>query len=422
MKSLFTVVVAFFGLAACHPQLNAGRCNSTTDCPTGQTCDLTQNGVCVCSSPGCADGGGTGGSATGGTGGGAASGGVAGTTDGGGKDSSDASHGCQSRSDCSAPTPACSSTGACVQCNVSTVIMDCQDSTKPICNPTTNTCVACATDNQCAQRNGADPGVCMAHQDGHCAMPAETVYVKNDTSICVSTVATGDPGAGTVTKPLCTMDSVPMLLSTTRSLVLVRGTVQGAANWTFGAQGGGDLSIIGQQTALVASGASPGFIMQGGGAYIRDIEFSSSGSTCISASGGTLRLETTTVDTCKKGGISATGGTLALNAVTVRGCMGGGILLNGAAFDIENTTIENNGPGQQGTTSWGGILVNAVPASGPAKLNLVTIENNMSVGLGCIGSVVGTGVLASGNSGGVDIQPTCMVTGCSPMSATCGAQ
>ena len=100
MKSLFTVVVAFFGLAACHPQLNPGRCNSTTDCPTGQMCDLTQNGVCVCSSPGCADGGGTGGSATGGTGGGAASGGVAGTTDGGGKDSSDASHGCQSRSDC----------------------------------------------------------------------------------------------------------------------------------------------------------------------------------------------------------------------------------------------------------------------------------------------------------------------------------
>jgi hypothetical protein len=162
--------------------------------------------------------------------------------------------------------------------------------------------------------------------------------------------------------------------------------------------------------------------MQGGDAYIRGVEFASSGSTCISESGGTLSLDATTVDTCKKGGISATGGTLTLNGVTVSGCMGGGILLDGAAFDIENTTIENNGPGQEGTTSWGGILVNALPSSGAAKLNLVTIENNMSVGLGCIGSLTGTGVFASGNSGGVDIQPTCMVTGCSPTSATCGAQ
>jgi hypothetical protein len=423
MRSLITVVVAFFGLAGCHKQLNPGRCNSTSDCLTGQTCDLTQNGVCVCNSPECADGGGTGGAATGGTGGAVASGGAAGTTtDDGGIDSSDAPHGCQSRSDCSAPTPACGSTGACVQCSVSTVVMDCLDPTKPICDAATNTCVACASDDQCAQRNGANPGVCMSHQDGHCAMPAETIYVVDDTSVCVTTVATGDPGAGTVTKPLCTMDPVPMLLSTSRSLVLVRGTVQVATNWTFAGQAGEELSIIGQQTALVASATSPGFSIQGGEAYIRNTEFSSSGSTCVSASGGTLRLETTIVGPCKKSGISATGGTLVLNGVTVSGCMGGGILLNGAAFDIENATIENNGPGQQGTASWGGILENAAPASGSARLNLVTIENNMSVGLGCIGALMGTGVLASGNSGGVDIQPTCMVTGCSPMGATCGAQ
>ena len=75
--------------------------------------------------------------------------------------------------------------------------------------------------------------------------------------------------------------------------------------------------------------------------------------------------------------------TLRLDRVTVDSCRGGGVLLDGAAFDIRNTTITNNGPGQAGATAWGGILVNALPATGPAKLSRVTAMDNKQVGIAC---------------------------------------
>jgi hypothetical protein len=105
----------------------------------------------------------------------------------------------------------------------------------------------------------------------------------------------------------------------------------------------------------------------------------------------------------------------------VDSCKGGGILLDGAAFEIDNTTITNNGPGQQGATPWGGILVNSLPASGPANLDLVTIQNNNQIGLTCSGSISGVGVFASGDSGGVDVSQTCNVALCSPLGPACGA-
>jgi hypothetical protein len=446
MKSLITAVVAFLGIAGCHKQLNPGRCNSTSDCLTGQTCDLTQNGVCVCNSPECVDGGGTG-AATGGTGGAVASGGAAGTTtDDGGIDSSDAPHGCQSRSDCSAPTPACGSTGACVPCNVSTVVMDCLDPTKPICDAATNTCVACASDDQCVQRNGADPGVCMAQVDGHCAMPAETIYVQNDTSVCVGSAPTGDPGSGTVTKPLCTMDAVSALVSPGRSLVLVRGTVQGAATWIFNGKGNDNQStvslfVLGQSTAHIAGGASAAFAMSAGTAYVHGLELSSGGTgAAVNLTGGTLQMDTVTVDKSTDGidlhggslsikngtisgesvtGIDAKGGTLDLSKTTIRNCAGGGILLEGAAFDIENTTVTNCGP--SGDDTVGGIRVSSVPSGGTAVLNLVTAQNNNPSGVSCSTPAQGTAVFASGNISS-DITPLCGFSSCGAASTACGSQ
>ena len=44
-------------------------------------------------------------------------------------------------------------------------------------------------------------------------------------------------------------------------------------------------------------------------------------------------------------GIKSTGGTITLDGVTVDSCMGGGIFLSDTTFDIENTTVKNNGPG-----------------------------------------------------------------------------
>lgn len=100
--------------------------------------------------------------------------------------------------------------------------------------------------------------------------------------------------------------------------------------------------------------------------------------------------------------------------------MGGGILLGGAAFDIENTTVTNNGPGQQGTS--GGIIISALPSAGPAKLHLLTVENNKQIGVTCASAVqAADGVFATMNIGG-DIAQSCGFSPCSSMGATCGAQ
>src|SRR6185369_3184599 len=96
------------------------------------------------------------------------------------------------------------------------------------------------------------------HQDGRCATVAETIFVKNDGATCSDNVSTLSPG--TVGTPLCTMQPVVMLLSATRDLVVVRGTVQGAT-WTFAGQGADETSFVGEASALLAGGASPGFAM-----------------------------------------------------------------------------------------------------------------------------------------------------------------
>jgi hypothetical protein len=235
----------------------------------------------------------------------------------------------------------------------------------------------------------------MAHLNGHCATDAETVYVQNTTG-CMPTYTTSL--GGTAAMPYCSMEPIGNAALPPRNLVVIRGVVSGPS-WTY-QRGSGQpqTSFIGQQGATIVGGLSPGFNMDSGTVYIRGIKFSLSTSTGITATGGSLRLDAVTVDTCQ----------------------GGGILLGGAAFDIENTTVTNNGPGQQGTTSWGGILVSSIPA-GSSKLNLVTIENNKPIGLACAGAISGSGVFSSGNSGGVDIQPSCNVTACTPMSPTCGA-
>jgi len=238
--------------------------------------------------------------------------------------------------------------------------------------------------------------------DGHCATEGETVFVQNDSASCSEAPATSDGGAtvGTRAHPFCSMQPVKGVLSPTRDLVVVTGTVSGAA-WTYSNDVGGDLSIVGQGGAATISGAaSPAFATQDGGVYIRSVTFSPAASI----------------------GIKATGGFLSLERVTVDGCKGGGILLDGASFHIENTTVSNNGPGQQGTSSWGGILVNTLPTTGPALLDFVTIQNNKQVGLACINKIVGMNVFASGNSGGIDVQTLCNVTPCTPASSSCGAQ
>jgi hypothetical protein len=235
----------------------------------------------------------------------------------------------------------------------------------------------------------------MSHQDGRCASETETIYVQQTTS-CVSTA---DPASGTSTTPFCGFDKASVALSPTRRLFVVRGTVQGTA-WTLqGATGDAQVSMLGQQSATIAGGASQGLRLISANLYARDVRVTRSVDVGISA---------------------ANGSSLTLDHVAVDNNGGGGILLTASAFDIHNVHVSENGPGTIGLATWGGIAVQDPPATGPARLDLVTVDRNKAPGVSCSGAITGTGVAASNNST-LDISPTCGFTSCGAASATCGA-
>jgi len=235
----------------------------------------------------------------------------------------------------------------------------------------------------------------MAHQDGRCATDSETIYVQKTASCMDSTVA----AAGTAITPLCTLEPIPDVIAE-RRLVLVRGIVE-AGTWTLrpGA-GAAEVSLIGQAAASIGAGTGPALHVFGASVYVRAIEFSAPFDVGIFAEqGSTLRTDSVLVDNSK----------------------GGGILIDKSNFDIRNTTVAGNGPGDMMGTAWGGIRINAPPVTGPATLELVTIKDNKQVGLSCSAAIAGIGVLATRNAGGVDISPTCSVTACAPAGPACGA-
>ena len=298
-----------------------GRCVDNADCGSGMTCDPGTL-LCVCAGPNCPTDGGAG--AGGGEvereavvepvgrgGSGAGGGGV------------DAGPDVSTCAACGGNTPICLQ-GSCVQCLASS---DCNgDSTKPVCDTTTHTCAACTSDSQCVAKLGStgNPGICMSQIDGHCATDAEAIYVQNTTPACKTTFVVG---GGTAASPYCSLDPIGLALSDAQSLVVIRGTVNNGGAWTYQRTSHPMTSFIGQQAAVVASSTTPGFNMTGGLAYLREIRFTSAASEGISASGGTLVVDTVVIDSCQ----------------------GGGVLLDGAAFQISNTTVTNNGPGPKGS-------------------------------------------------------------------------
>jgi hypothetical protein len=230
----------------------------------------------------------------------------------------------------------------------------------------------------------------MNHTDGHCAVDSETVYVVNKAGC-------SDTGAATSAAPLCSMNGVQLALGT-RTVVVVRGS-SASANGAIGLSGGKLVSIVGQTAGAITGTIAPALWVSGD-TYARDLKLTSM-TTAVLA--------------------NSSGATLRLNHVSVVNSPGGGILVDGAAFDIRNTIVTGNGPGMSGATVWGGILINNPPAAGPSRLQLLTVQANNLVGIACSAQVTGTGVLASGNAGGVNIASACGFTSCGTASATCGA-
>jgi hypothetical protein len=423
MKRLGSIVLlgGALVLAACSEQLRQGRCNQTSDCAAmaayaSYVCNLDPtsqgNGRCVpaCQGPGDCEGGricdvdshGQGRCLfpTSTDGGGDADGGM---NDGG--DAGDAPH-CPV---CSGTTPVCVGV-KCVECVTSS---DCNsDPTKPICNTSTNACVGCASDDECVAKLGADPGICMFHQDGHCATDAETIYVEPKTGTDCRNVLQADSD-GTAALPLCSIDLARRILASDsaiaqpRIVVRVRGTMNAPAGTFTRPAGRPEVSIVGQQGAFVAGGAQPSFDLRNGLFYLRAVKVSSSGSIGINAAPS-----------------SSDALTLRLDHVTVDNCQSGGILLDGAAFDIRNTTVTRSGPAALGPITGGGILINNVLTAGPKQITLSTVQMNNGGGISCSAGIDGgDDVLVSDNvNTAFQITPACNFSSCAAASATCGAQ
>ena len=285
--------------------------------------------------------------------------------------------------------------GQCVTC---TSNAQCAGAT-PVCASATDTCRACAGDSECS---ATGPGVCMT--DGHCATDGEAIYVGT-----LGSATCSESNAGTVQAPVCSLlAGVGLAKSASKPVVVVRGALNPAST-TISVSS--PVTIVGRSSAVLAPAAP--------------------GADCITITSGDITLRNLTIQgtaSPKTGiGINANPGTgstvtLHMDTCAVKDNPGGGILLNGAAFDIKNTTVTGNGVGTTGAVSWGGIYVQSLPATGPANLALVSVNNNKQVGLSCAGAIAGTGVLASGNIGGIDINTTCAITACTPASTTCGAQ
>jgi hypothetical protein len=287
-------------------------------------------------------------------------------------------------------------TGQCVTC---TSNAQCSGTT-PVCNTTTDTCRACASDSECS---AIGPGVCLT--DGHCATDAEAIYVG---TLGSATCSGSNPG--TAQAPVCTAQAgVGLAKSGSKPVVVIRGALT-AGSTTISVSA--PLTIVGKNGAGLtpADPSADAITITSGEIHLRNltIQGTATPKTGIGINAGPVGAATVTLhmDTC-----------------AVKDNPGGGILLNGAAFDIKNTTITGNGVGTTGSTTWGGIFVQSLSATGTASLNLVTIKNNSSggTGLACSGAIQGLGVLASGNTP-VDITPSCNVTACAAVTTTCGAQ
>jgi hypothetical protein len=285
----------------------------------------------------------------------------------------------------SATTPACAPGGACVEC-----IDDkhCTTATRPICDTQAQKCVPCTADAQCTRKLGLDPGVCMSHEDGRCATVAETVFVQS-VGGCSMMVGAG----GTAAMPYClAQDGITSAAAGGKPLVVMRGPMD---RWSYA--GSGKVSVVGQKGAKVV-GAGVGVRVSGGELYLRGLTVSVSGAT------GT-------------GVVAENGAILRMNRCLVENNGAGGIVVNGAGFDIVNTIIAGNDPGETTPGSgitFGGIYL-AAAAGKPQRFVNDTVVGNKAIGLYCAGAYPVKGLLASGNS--VSQVHTCVATSSNTVDA-----
>lgn len=278
--------------------------------------------------------------------------------------------------------PVCGDEGGCVECVANG---DCKASNKPICEA--SSCRPCRTDPECP----VEPGVCMSHEDGRCASPAESVYVENVAAKCMNAAQ-----AGTLATPYCGLqEGLTAAAGAGKALVVLRGPKA-----VFGAvyAGPAKLSLVGQGGALVAPGAATGLTVSGGQLYVRG----------VTVKGGT------------EAGVSVTGANtrLSLEQSAIVDNAGGGILVENAVFIARSSTVSGNGPGDVMGLPWGGIRLSS-PGAG-TRLEQLSVVNNSAPGISCSSPVEGVGVYANGNPV-VNVSTSCGFTSCGAPGPQCGA-
>lgn len=277
-------------------------------------------------------------------------------------------NGCMTRYPTTAPV--CNpGNGECTECTTSA---HCTTPGRPICE--SNKCVPCVSDDQCVAKGGG-PGVCMFHQDGRCASEAETVYVENRTAGC----SPGGAGGGTSAMPYCFPQSGidAALAGAGKRLVLLRGPA-GLRNWTLGTAPAQPLTVVGQTSAFINGGPDVGIRVSAGDVYVRGVIVKSGSNVGVVVEGA---------------------GTLRLNRCTIESNAGGGIYINQGGFEITNTIIADNGPGDTpGFGFWGGVAYGGGASGRPARFVHNTVYGNRAAGVVCTAAMpTATGNIVAAN-------------------------
>ncbi len=258
--------------------------------------------------------------------------------------------------------------GMCVGCLSN---KDCGGRT-PICNLSTNVCMACGSDTDC---NAVGPGVCMT--DGHCAGTTEVFFVDESATSC--------PGTGSSATPFCLLPTGAGALAKGQNVLVILGAV---GERLVLATSQVSPVIIGRQNAagdaaVIPASNGAGISVSSDSVLIRDITVSlgaqSSNTRGVLVSGSAVvSLLRVTVNLGSGLGVDAeTGSTVSMDRCYVVNNSLGGILVNGATATIQNSIIAKNG----GTTGYG-IQFNA---PGTTQFTFNTVADNPTAAISDLG-------------------------------------
>lgn len=281
--------------------------------------------------------------------------------------------------------PGCKQDGTCVECAKHT---DCKAPDKPACNPTTNKCEPCTSDQQCAERGGG-PGICLLDPDGRngkCATEEQTVYVMNKKPGCV------DAGPGAAATPFCEPARAVATVKGSKRVMLLKGP---DAFKGFRISGSvmmpkEPIWIVGVGGAVLVGGLDPGV-----GLAIGPEEMD-------------VRVRSLEIRNSEREGVLVTGNaTVRLNRVVLTGNRVGGLrTMAEAGFDVANSVFDSNGTGDLINSPFGGVQLQAPRSGRPGRFRLNTVINNANGGVTCFSGIPLTGLLVFGNTiSGCQVDP-----------------